>query len=362
MRMICQMLLIVGLLAASTAVAPSKSPPPPALPRTWVPPSPAALAVQSAIDEAVRASRAVLVLPEGEVRFNDAALNVTGAHGLSIGGAATGTTLIFRPGVGVRVQNCTGTTLHSLAVDYSPLPYVHGAVVATPGGDDVRAPGSVTVRLDEQSLTFEELLAHYPPHDTWPPVTAYAKGTLDFKATVGQWGRAPVFTRLSPAADREYSLQSPEAHSLAEGDVVVAPTRTGFTVTLSWTANVTLRDVTLFAAGNMAITEFQGGGGNVYENVSLVPRGPSTPLASNADGFHSSGLRRGPTLHKVRMHNLLDDYFNVHNTFQLVAKRASPRSLLVGDFQYLAGDNTLYVRSAPRAPLVRGQLFVRGRF
>ena len=45
--------------------------------------------------------------------------------------------------------------------------------------------------------------------------------------------------------------------------------------------------------------------------------GPQRPLASNADGFHSSGMRQGPTLRRVRMLNLLDDYFNVHNTFQV---------------------------------------------
>lgn len=112
-------------------------------------------------------------------------------------------------------------------------------------------------------------------------------------------------------------------------------------------ATIWMQGVSIYSAGNMAITEFQGGGGNHYNNVFLVPRGPTTPLASNADGFHSSGMRHGPTLSNVSMLNLLDDYFNVHNTFQIVAKRAGPRSVLVGDYQYLAGDNTLYVLVLP---------------
>lgn len=43
------------------------------------------------------------------------------------------------------------------------------------------------------------------------------------------------------------------------------------------------------------------------------------------------------------MLNLLDDYFNVHNTFQLVVS-ASPTSasVLVGDYQLFSGDNTVY--------------------
>ncbi len=42
------------------------------------------------------------------------------------------------------------------------------------------------------------------------------------------------------------------------------------------------------------------------------------------------------------MTNLLDDYFNVHNTFQLVVNRTGPSSLLLGDYQLFGGDNTLY--------------------
>ena len=126
-------------------------------------------------------------------------------------------------------------------------------------------------------------------------------------------------------------------------------------MTLSYTSNITLRDVIIHAAGNMAITEFQGDGGNRYQNVSLVPRGPSTPLGSNADGFHSSGMRQGPTLSGVRMQNLLDDYFNVHNTFQLVARRTGPASVLVGDFQYLAGDNTLYATQQTLSRVAAGE-------
>jgi|EP01047_Picozoa_sp_COSAG01_P030340 hypothetical protein len=91
----------------------------------------------------------------------------------------------------------------------------------------------------------------------------------------------------------------------------------------------------------MAITEFQGGGGNQYINVSLTPRSPATPLASNADGFHSSGMRRGPTLVGVTMTNLLDDYLNIHNTFQLVTNRTGPQSLLVADYQLFSGDNSV---------------------
>ena len=52
--------------------------------------------------------------------------------------------------------------------------------------------------------------------------------------------------------------------------------------------------------------EFLGDGGNVYINVSVVPRSARMPLASNADGFHSSGMKFGPQLFNVEIRNLLD--------------------------------------------------------
>ena len=57
--------------------------------------------------------------------------------------------------------------------------------------------------------------------------------------------------------------------------------------------------------------------------------------------MHSSGMVHGPTLSGVKMLDLLDDYFNVHNTFQIVAQREGTHSLLVGDYQLFHGDNTM---------------------
>jgi hypothetical protein len=250
------------------------------------------------------------------------------------------------------------------------------------------------LQLAKASLSFETLIREYSPHDTWPPVVGYDATSGSFKQWIGQWGHAPdamPYPSESAGHDgaREYVLKGKNS-KLAAGDTIVAPTRVGYTVTLSWTQNITLRDVVIHAAGNMAITEFQGSGGNRYDNVSLQPRGPTTPLSSNADGFHSSGMRHGPWLSRVRMHNLLDDFFSkpsivnrsmhsrdsralvylhcanatrccfaalpdVHNTFQIVAKRTGPNTVLVGDYQYLTGNNTVYATQRTLSRIQRGE-------
>ena len=289
----------------------------------WVAPTAVAKALQASVTRAVLELRASVVAPSGDVYFNSASLNISGASQFTLLGAPNGTVLYFTPGVGVKIEHSTGIIIRALTIDYDPLPYVFGAVKAT-------TSNSTTVRLDPRSLTFEQLIADYPPHDTWPPITAFDGQSAKRRKGLCAWGRAPAATRIAP---REYSLAC-SGDGVDLGDIVVAATRVGFTLALSYTSRVTVRDVTIHAAGNMAITEFQGGGGNVYANVSLVPRDATRPLASNADGFHSSGMVRGPHLVRVTMRNLLDDYFNVHTTVQLVAEvHAATNSILVGDYQ-----------------------------
>ena len=296
----------------------------------YAPPSAAAAALQAALDAAIAARAPAFALPAGaDIFFNDASLNISGAASISIDGGNS--TLYFAPGAGVMLESCTGVALRNLAIDYVPLPYVHGTVTAANAS-------TTTVRLDDASLTFEALLQQYPPHDIWPPPSAFDGATGDYRGTVCRWGAPAPAREIAP---REYAVACGGAAARV-GDVFVAATRVGVTLSLSRTAAVTVTDVTIHAAGYMAITEFLGGGGNVYERVRLVPRNASRPLASNADGFHSSGMRAGPTLRGVEIRNLLDDYFNVHNTFQLVVAVESPTRVLLGDFQLFPGGNTLY--------------------
>ena len=144
----------------------------------------------------------------------------------------------------------------------------------------------------------------------------------------------------------------------------------------------TVRDVTLFSASFMAVTEFDGRGENRYSGVRVVRRNVSSPdqlcatsrrvplpvhlrqpptgssssegvagaaalqqqhqqaasgrlclgmIASNADIFHSSGVRRGPTVEGCEFTVAMDDYFNVHSRAQLLVSRNVPAAVNVND-------------------------------
>jgi len=102
-------------------------------------------------------------------------------------------------------------------------------------------------------------------------------------------------------------------------------------------SSVTTQDVTIRAAGYFGIVDLNGEGGNTYRRVQIVSPYNDRPLAANADGIHSSNCKKGPLIEECKIANINDDFFNVHNTLQLVANRESDTSLLLVDPHLFAG-------------------------
>jgi len=108
--------------------------------------------------------------------------------------------------------------------------------------------------------------------------------------------------------------------------------RFGFTVYLDNTENMQLNDINIYGSSNFAIHEVGGEGGNVYSNVKLVRReGSDRLIASNADGFHSTSLRQGPTIQNCELSFAGDDFVNVHTIISMIFKRVSDNELVVID-------------------------------
>ena len=96
-------------------------------------------------------------------------------------------------------------------------------------------------------------------------------------------------------------------------------------VHLDGCSRCTMREVTLQNAGFAAFFETGGDGGNVYVGCRVKP-GPRPAGATEdqlvgcgADGFHSSGVRIGPTLDRCVWEGLLhDDCIAIHGSLQEV--------------------------------------------
>jgi hypothetical protein len=88
-----------------------------------------------------------------------------------------------------------------------------------------------------------------------------------------------------------------------------------------------LRGITLQNAGFAAFFETGGGGGNEYLDCCVGP-GPKPPGATEpelvgcgADGFHSAGMRVGPTIVHCAWEGVLhDDCIAIHGMLQTVVR------------------------------------------
>jgi len=94
----------------------------------------------------------------------------------------------------------------------------------------------------------------------------------------------------------------------------------GHEIDLHYCAGVRFEGVTIKSARGIAVCEFSGDGGNYY-NYALAyadpPKGASVPtlLTASADGFHSSCVRKGPTLENCVLDGCHDDGVNIHGAF-----------------------------------------------
>lgn len=116
-------------------------------------------------------------------------------------------------------------------------------------------------------------------------------------------------------------------------------------LSISECAGMRIVGVTVRGGAGMCFHEMGGEGGNVYADCKAtygdIPPGGDQPplLASNADGFHSSEARKGPTLTRCSFEGLDDDAIAIHGFYGLVVEAAKSR-IVIG--RQRAGKDPLF--------------------
>lgn len=342
---------------------------PPALtaPRLPNPPGPRAAQLLADLGRAVQARQPVFTIAAGDYYFNGADLLVAGAQHLTLAVDAAGATLWFHVGAGVRLDGCLNVTIlgAGLRVDYDPPPFMQATALADAtlitGG--LPATGEMKHEQREQQrhgpldgvLTFTVPLVTDPgfsdPISFWDmysrdPATEFVQGPQWWAGDNGtgfpmffsafrEFNATTQMTRLDNGTilyrGRTGSGGWPQRLPRA-GDKVTVVIRKGYTWLLHNCSGVVTRDIRIHTASFMAVTEFNGHGGNVYHNVQVVRRTVTGPeercglngrrlclatVAANADVFHSSGCQRGPVVQGCEFSYALDDFCNVHSRVQV---------------------------------------------
>jgi len=228
---------------------------------------------------------------------------------------ATGATFLMLDNSkgGVSFRNCQNVTLRDATIRNAVFPFTQGKIVAIAPDRksfELQIDAGYPATLDD-AKAFDARTTYY----IFDRVTRRLKnGTYDY----GSSGVKRLGT------DRfQVSFDNALGSEIEVGDLSSMRGRGGTGLHNDNCTNMNIVGVSLQSSGGFGFFE-TGGGGNRYGGVSVKP-GPkpeganSDPLMSeNADGFHSAGTRKGPTIENSIFTRMPDDGIAIHGEYQMV--------------------------------------------
>jgi hypothetical protein len=216
------------------------------------------------------------------------------------------------------IDNCRNLALRGMTIDYDPLPFTQGRIVAL-------AP-------DKSWLEFEIIEGY--PENLEMRIEIFDQRTELLKVeTRYDWGK------FESLGNRRYRVSRGTGHrfdpkkDLEEvGDILVTNSSTapggqaGHAIVTANSANVVLEDIRLYASNCFSYLEHDCDG-TTYRRCSidrrpleedLLPRGLRRLRSSNADAFHSKHAVRGPQIISCTAKYQGDDCVNICGEYYMV--------------------------------------------
>jgi hypothetical protein len=270
----------------------------------------------------------VVILPSGTHRLPASGGVLKGLRNVVIEGS--GATLLVgdRGRSALQIDNCESLTLRNLRIDYDPLPFTQGDVVSVD-----RGKRRIEVRLH---VGYPDLAAAAETPG------AFSDGRLQLfdreTATLKVGAPDYAVARLENAGEGVVGVVFPEwqmgLEKIAPGDRVTLSSRAAEGISIRNSRDVTLEDVTIFSAPNVAIVVRSCETAGTFRRVRIVP-GPPPPGATQprlmsacADGLNVAHTRVGPVVEQCEFAYQADDAINLHGAMVPVLKWIDERSFL----------------------------------
>jgi hypothetical protein len=250
----------------------------------------------------------------------------------------------------MQISNCEDLTLRGLTVDYDPVPFTHGTIVAVDQDDTW-----VDVKI----------------HDGYP-MKPYARiDIVDRKTRHRKYGMPFLWgtkAELRPEGVVRVMRKGGFQGSAAVGDL--ASMSTGqeaggicHGIAIEHCTRVTLKDVTLHAAPGFGIINGQGYGDHHYDKVRVVP-GPRPSgatedrlLTTSWDAIQFNNLRKGPTLENCVVMAAGDDSWSLSSRDYLLLASRGRKAWVVNRVRHNnpleLGDRLARSLDRPKPKIVR---------
>lgn len=286
-----------------------------------------------------------VVIPEG-VHYLDTDLRLRDVKDVVIEGQ--GATFVFtNRNAGVHIENATNLTLRDLSITYDPPPFTQGILVAMdPEGR------WYDIAVDLGYPTSDDLIYDFRAYgaqmQVMDPINRSVKaGTPDFLQTNDVEKVADNVVRV------RFGYATNNSKAIALGDSIVLKYRGTHGMHLRGVQDSVLENVTIYSAPHMGIVEADGGGGNIYRNVKIIPGDPPAGatrerlLSANADAFHSASMERGPILEGCFFEMMGDDGINIKGHFAYIVD-------VIGDEVIIAARNVSAIQQGDTLQLLDG--------
>lgn len=283
------------------------------------------------VNQALQRGEKRIVIPPGNYRLGPKSGGelwiLSGLKNVEIiaeGVTLTGTKLMRA----ISLHRCSGVTLQGLTVDYDPVPFTQGEVIA-----EAEDGNHIDVKIH----------AGYPRNPYSRIDVIDAKTRFRKKGMPFLWGtKAEMIGEDIVRIHREGIAKASrpgDLASLSTGQEAGAP----HAISIDQCEKIIFRNVTVHSAPGMGILEADGEGGSSFVGCRIVP-GPKPSgatedrlLSTSWDAFQSKTIRKGPLVEKCEITHAGDDSWSIQSSDFLVLKNEGSTVVLASRDEFTDG-------------------------